>query len=181
MISTCHTWIFVAISIMLVSGCEGGPPSPHPNIIYILADDMGYGDVGALNENSGIPTPHIDRIAREGMIFSDAHTSSSVCTPTRYGILTGRYAWRTYLKNGVLQGHSEHLINPAEIQLFDMDHDPSETTNIQHLHPGVVHRLKKLLAGYIVNGRSNEGPAVYNDPYTSWPQIEILDESIEQE
>ncbi len=83
-----------------------------PNIVYILADDMGPGDVSAYNENGKIPTPHIDRIAREGIRFTDAHSNSSVCTPTRYGILTGRYAWRTRLKSRVLQGHSPHLISP---------------------------------------------------------------------
>jgi arylsulfatase A-like enzyme len=83
-----------------------------PNIIYILADDMGYGDVGCFNENSKIPTPNLNRLADEGMRFTDAHTNSSVCTPTRYGILTGRYSWRTSLKKGVLGGHSPHLIDP---------------------------------------------------------------------
>jgi arylsulfatase A-like enzyme len=82
-----------------------------PNIIYILADDMGPGDVMAYNKDCKFPTPHIDRLAREGMKFMDAHTSSGVCTPTRYGILTGRYAWRTRMKGGVLQGHSNHLID----------------------------------------------------------------------
>ncbi|WKN30870.1 arylsulfatase [Porifericola rhodea] len=85
----------------------------HPNIIYILADDLGYGDVGAFNEESKIKTPHLDLLAAEGMIFTDAHTSSSVCTPTRYGILTGRYNWRSELKEGVLWGESEALI-PTE-------------------------------------------------------------------
>ncbi|MDF7824808.1 arylsulfatase [Pontiellaceae bacterium B12227] len=85
-----------------------------PNIIYILADDMGQGDVMAYNVDSKIPTPNIDRIAREGMKFMDTHTSSGVCTPTRYGILTGRYSWRTsMLKQGVLSGHSPHLIEPT--------------------------------------------------------------------
>ncbi|TWT80220.1 Arylsulfatase [Planctomycetes bacterium CA13] len=85
-----------------------------PNIIYILADDMGQGDVGAYNKDSRIPTPHIDRMASEGMKFMDTHTSSGVCTPTRYGILTGRYSWRTStLKQGVLGGHSPHLIEPT--------------------------------------------------------------------
>lgn len=83
-----------------------------PNIIYILADDMGYGDVSCYNENSKIRTPHIDRLGAEGLRCTDAHTSSSVCTPTRYGIVTGRYCWRTYKKSGVLQGHSRHLIDP---------------------------------------------------------------------
>ncbi|MCP5541873.1 MAG: sulfatase-like hydrolase/transferase [Akkermansiaceae bacterium] len=82
-----------------------------PNIVFILADDQGYGDVTALNSNGKIPTPNIDRIAREGMFFTDAHTSSSVCTPTRYSVVTGRYHWRTRLQNGVLGGFSRPLID----------------------------------------------------------------------
>ncbi len=91
-----------------------------PNIVYILADDMGPGDVTAYNMDSKIPTPHLDRLAAEGMIFMDSHTSSGVCTPTRYGILTGRYSWRTWKKEGVLQGHSEHLIDPARETVASM-------------------------------------------------------------
>ena len=80
------------------SGCTSplpGEDDPLPNIVYILADDMSYGDVGALNPESKIQTPNIDRPANEGMSFTDAHSGSAVCTPTRYGILTGRYCWRT--------------------------------------------------------------------------------------
>ena len=84
-----------------------------PNIIYILADDMGQGDTTAYNPESKIPTPNLQRLADEGMIFTNMHTNSSVCTPTRYGVLTGRYAWRTHLKSGVLGGYSQHLIDPA--------------------------------------------------------------------
>ena len=81
-----------------------------PNIIYILTDDLGYGDVSILNPERGkIPTPNLDQFAKDGMIFTDAHSNSSVCTPTRYGILTGRYAWRA-LQKGVLNGDSKHLI-----------------------------------------------------------------------
>lgn len=82
----------------------------RPNLIYILTDDQGYGDVSALNPDSKIPTPHIDRLAEEGMIFTDAHSSSSVCTPTRYQVLTGRYSWRTTLKSSVLDGYGKPLI-----------------------------------------------------------------------
>ncbi len=81
-----------------------------PNIVYILADDMGYGDVRALNADCKFPTPNLDRIANEGLFFSDAHSSASVCTPSRYSILTGRYCWRTYLKEGVLGGAGLPLI-----------------------------------------------------------------------
>src|SRR2546421_10607035 len=77
----------------------------QPNIVYILADDLGYGDVQVLNPLRGkIKTPHVDRLATQGMTFTDAHSGSSVCTPTRYGLLTGRYAWRTRLQKGVLDG-----------------------------------------------------------------------------
>ncbi len=81
-----------------------------PNIIFILADDMGYGDIQALNPNSKIPTPNFNRLAGEGMTFTDAHSGSGVCTPTRYGLVTGRYAWRTRLKRGVLDGYGFPLI-----------------------------------------------------------------------
>ena len=79
-----------------------------PNIVYILADDLGYGDIRTLNPNRcKIPTPHLDRLASQGMRFTDAHSGSSVCTPTRYGLLTGRYAWRTRLQRGVLDGSND--------------------------------------------------------------------------
>jgi arylsulfatase A-like enzyme len=84
----------------------------RPHVVVILADDLGYGDVGCYNPESKIPTPHMDRLAREGVKFTDAHTPSSVCTPTRYSLLTGRYAWRTRLKSGVLDGFSPPLIEP---------------------------------------------------------------------
>jgi arylsulfatase A-like enzyme len=101
-------WL-AAILLVLLAG-----PSPAaetaPNIIFILADDMGYGDVRVLNSESQILTPSLDRIAREGMTFHDAHSPSAVCTPTRYGLLTGRYCWRSSLKRGVLNGYGTPLI-----------------------------------------------------------------------
>lgn len=87
----------------------------RPNIVYILCDDLGYGDVQCLNPKGKIPTPNIDRLARAGMIFTDAHSSSAVCTPTRYGILTGRYNWRSRLQSGVLGGMSPPLIERGRL------------------------------------------------------------------
>jgi len=84
-----------------------------PNVIVILCDDLGYGDVKANNPEGKIATPHMDRLAREGVRFTDAHTPSSVCTPTRYGLLTGRYNWRTKLQSFVLGGLSPRLIEPG--------------------------------------------------------------------
>ena len=84
--------------------------SPPPNIIYILADDLGYGDVHCLNARCKIATPRLDQLAAGGMIFTDAHSSSSVCTPSRYSILTGRYNWRSQRHEGVLGGFGAPLI-----------------------------------------------------------------------
>jgi len=84
----------------------------RPNVIYILADDMGYGDVGCLNPQAKTRTPNIDALGREGMTFTDAHAPASLCTPTRYGLLTGRYAWRGNLKKGVSRQYDPPLIEP---------------------------------------------------------------------
>lgn len=90
-----------------------------PNIIIILADDMGWGDPQCYNPESKCPTPNIDRLAADGMRFTDAHTPSSVCTPTRYTLMTGRYCWRTRLKSSVLDGFSPPLIEPDRMTVAD--------------------------------------------------------------
>lgn len=106
-----RTYILWMAALMIFSiTVTAQKQTKKPNIIYILADDMGYGDVSCYNKESKIKTPGIDRLALGGMMFTDAHTSSSVCTPTRYGILTGRYNWRSALKKGVLSGTSPALI-----------------------------------------------------------------------
>jgi len=91
-----------------------------PNIVYILADDMGYGDLSCLNENSRIRTAHLDRLASEGMVFRDAHATSAVCTPSRYSILTGRYNWRSWLKEGVTYGYSRPVIEDDRTTVASM-------------------------------------------------------------
>tara|TARA_R110002096_G_scaffold92441_13_gene209011 strand:- start:2975 stop:4516 length:1542 start_codon:yes stop_codon:yes gene_type:complete len=91
---------------------EGTPRSP--NIILILADDLGWGDVSCNQPEEGkVKTPAIDKLASEGMRFTNAHAPHSVCTPTRYSVLTGRYCWRTFLREGVLPGYSKPLISPT--------------------------------------------------------------------
>lgn len=100
-----------AVHLLAVLDCVSQPTSTErPNIVLILADDMGWGDLTCYNPESKIPTPNLDRIAANGMRFTDAHTPSSVCTPTRYTLLTGRYSWRTRLKSSVLDGFSPPLI-----------------------------------------------------------------------
>jgi arylsulfatase A-like enzyme len=101
--------------LLVLSFCDVSAADSKPNIIYILCDDLGYGDVRALNPEGKIATPRMDALAREGMIFTDAHSGSAVCTPTRYGVLTGRYAWRTKLQSQVLGGLSPALIEPGRM------------------------------------------------------------------
>jgi len=87
---------------------------PHPNIIYIMADDMGWGDAHCYGAEK-IPTPNMDRLARQGMRFTDAHSASAVCTPSRYAAVTGRYCWRTRLQSGVMWGYSPPLIDDGRM------------------------------------------------------------------
>ncbi len=102
-------------SIFLLAGWLSAADS-KPNVVVILADDLGYGDVQCLNPERGkIATPAMDSLAGEGMIFTDAHSASSVCTPTRYALLTGRYNWRTHLQKSVLYGFGEPLIDPDRL------------------------------------------------------------------
>lgn len=105
-------WVGARLICLALLGV-GSVAATHPNVVLILADDLGFGDVAYLNPQSRIPTPNLDALAREGMAFTDAHTPSGVCTPTRYGLLTGRYAWRTRLKQGVLNGYGKPLLAPG--------------------------------------------------------------------
>ncbi len=96
------------------------PASAMPNIVLVLADDMGYGDVGVYNPESRIPTPNMDRLATEGIRFTDMHSADSVCTPSRYGLLTGRYCWRTRLQRTVLFNYEPPLIEPERLTLASL-------------------------------------------------------------
>ncbi|NMD36997.1 MAG: sulfatase-like hydrolase/transferase, partial [Planctomycetes bacterium] len=110
----------VRLALLLVLGVVSAPelrsaPNPRPNIVVVLCDDLGYGDIKCNNPRGKIATPHADSLAAQGMRFTDAHTTSSVCTPTRYSLMTGRYNWRSRLQKGVLGGLSPHLIEPGRL------------------------------------------------------------------
>jgi arylsulfatase A len=146
-------------------GHAGGQTPQRPNIVYILTDDHGYGDVSRLNPAGRIPTPHIDRIAREGIVFSDAHSGSSVCTPTRYGILTGRYSWRSRLKSGVLGGLSPRLIEQGRMTVATLLREQGyRTACIGKWHLGMDWVLKE---GKAVRELGVESPdQVWNVDFT---------------
>ncbi len=156
---------------LALSGCGLGPGRrPRlPNIVYLIADDMGYGDPACFNPASKIPTPHLDRLAAEGMCFTDAHAGSAVCTPTRYGILTGRYAWRTRLKSGVLWGWSPPLIEPGRLTVASLlRRQGYRTACVGKWHLGLGWATTD---GVIPSDRSDEpgGNIDYSRPITDGP------------
>jgi hypothetical protein len=182
-------WLPALLVMALPGASAQATQKALPNIVVILADDLGYGDPGCYNKASRIPTPNIDRLAGEGMRFTDAHTPASVCTPTRYGLLTRRYPWRSSLKRSVLDGYSSLLIEPGRLtlairqgpwrlapalgshgfseprtvaprpggprgELYRLDRDHEERTNLWLDEPQVVRRLSAQLERYQAEGRS---------------------------
>ena len=107
--------LLLALPAALPAGADD-----RPDVVVILADDLGIGDLGCYHPESRIPTPRMDRLAAAGMRFTDVHTPSAVCTPTRYGLLTGRYCWRSRLVKGVLYGYSPLLIEPGRPTLASL-------------------------------------------------------------
>lgn len=130
----------ISATALLMPGWLAGAElqSKPPNIVYILADDMGFGDLACQNPQSKIATPNLDRLATQGMRFTDAHAPSAVCTPTRYALLTGRYCWRSRLKSGVLGGYSPALIEPDRLTVGAMlQQHGYATASIGKWHLGV--------------------------------------------
>jgi arylsulfatase A len=106
------------LATLLITACA--VLAEKPNIILVYVDDMGYGDASCLNPHAKFKTPNIDRLAREGLTFTDGHSSDTVCTPSRYGLLTGRYAWRTTLKRGVMGAEAKCLIADKRMTLASL-------------------------------------------------------------
>jgi len=129
-----------------------------PNILVIYADDLGYGDVQCYNPERGkIPTPNIDKLASQGMRFTDGHSSSGVCTPSRYTLLTGRYHWRTRLQRGVLGGMSPPLIAPDRLTIAGLlKQHGYATACVGKWHLGVT-MPQPLTEGTIQNGPTTHG------------------------
>ena len=117
--------------LLLISGALALPSiiaADTPNIIVIYTDDQGYGDASNLNPDAKFKTPALDRLAEEGLTFTDGHCSDTVCTPSRYGLLTGRYSWRTHLKRGVFQAERACLIEDGRTTLASLLRDNGYAT-----------------------------------------------------
>jgi arylsulfatase A-like enzyme len=140
-------------------------PAPKPNVVFILCDDLGYGDVSCNNPEGKIRTPNIDRLARQGMRFTDAHTTSSVCTPTRYSVLTGRYNWRSRLQRGVLGGLSPRLIEDGRLTVAELlRRNGYHTACVGKWHLGMNWPLKPNAEGF--EDRIEKGAEGWRVDYT---------------
>ena len=147
-------WVcFVCLSCKAVA-----EKSNKPNILIIYTDDQGYGDVSALNPDAKFKTPNIDRIAEEGIIFTDGHSSDAVCTPSRYSLLSGRYSWRTSLKKGVLGADGPCLIEKDRMTIASLlQADGYQTAMVGKWH------LQMEFAGSLGQNRD------WSKPFTDGP------------
>lgn len=150
--------LFVALAI--ISACDAGKAQETPNIVIIFADDMGYGDVSALNPGAGTQTPAIDRLVAEGVTFTEAHASASVCTPSRYGLLTGTYAFRRKDAARGIGGFTPPVIEPERETLASMLKRAGYTTAcIGKWHLGVGWQTK-------------DGKPLRMDAKTGWSNVD---------
>ena len=166
--------IFAAsvLGLLLVSATLVRAVEAKPNLVFILADDLGYGDVKCLNPQGKIATPNLDRLAAGGMIFTDAHSSSAVCTPTRYGILTGRYNWRSRLKSGVLGGLSPRLIEEGRMTVASFLKDRGyDTACVGKWHLGMdwVKHAGKEVSELNIEKPEQVGSVDFSKPLTNGP------------
>jgi arylsulfatase A-like enzyme len=167
------SWLLFSATLAVLS-LPTTAAEPPPNLIFILADDLGYGDVQCLNPAGKIPTPNLDRMARAGMTFKDGHSSSSVCTPTRYGLMTGRYNWRSRLKAGVLGGFSPRLIEDGRLTVAQMLKDRGYSTAcIGKWHLGMDFPLR---TGGFANGYPDAQNVDWSKPIENGPVAVGFDE-----
>lgn len=151
----------ILLTSILIYACSctinsKGEADKLPNIVLIMADDMGYGDAGCYNDQSLISTPNIDKLASEGILFTDAHSPAAVCTPSRYGLLTGRYCWRTRVKSGVILGYDETPLIEEERHTLGslLKESGYETACIGKWHLGLNWQTKN---GYEIKDDKNKG------------------------
>ncbi|MEY2726190.1 MAG: hypothetical protein RLZZ458_2057 [Planctomycetota bacterium] len=152
--SACCRLAAVVILLFVVAAPGGLAVAAPPNIVVILADDLGWGDLHANNpERSRIPTPNMDRLAAQGLRFTDAHSSSGCCSPSRYTLLTGRYHWRTTLQSGIVPVWGQPLLAADRLNIASLARSHGYTTAcIGKWHLGrnwpITPEQKKLLTGF---------------------------------
>lgn len=147
-----HRLLAILAGLVLHLSIAAGEKYVPPNIVFVLADDMGYGDASCFNEKSKIRTVHLDQLAAQGMRCTDAHSGAAICTPTRYHLLTGRYAWRTGLK-GVLTANSPPLLEVDRLTLAALLRRIGyHTAVIGKWHLGFRRDGKKILDGPLARG-----------------------------
>ncbi|MFA9452912.1 MAG: sulfatase-like hydrolase/transferase [Candidatus Aminicenantaceae bacterium] len=143
--------------------------APKPNVVFILADDMGWGDVKVYNAESLIPTPNIDRLAREGLSFTDAHSCGALCSPTRYGILTGRFFWRTYKKHSLVMPYDPPVIPGERLTWARLMQECGYRTGfVGKWHLGLWYRSQKL-EGFQRQFTMNEDEIDFSQPVVGGP------------
>ena len=148
----------------------GTIPAARPNVVFIMADDMGWGDVEAYNPDSLTPTPNIDRLAEEGVRFTDAHSCCALCSPTRYGILTGRFYWRTHKKHSLVMPYDPPVIPPERLTWARfMRRCGYRTGFVGKWHLGLWYRSKKL-EGYQRQFTMNEDEIDFTRPVVGGPR-----------
>lgn len=169
------------LALLAVAAISDAAESGRPNVIVILADDMGLDSVSAFNDKMGMETRAIDQLTREGMSFTDAHSTSSVCTPTRYSVLTGRYNWRSRLKRGIVGKWERPLIKDRRLTLPEMFRNQSyDTACIGKWHlgwrwpktgGGTTEKLAEIdLSGAVKGGPNDHGFDYYfGDDVPNWP------------
>jgi len=153
-------------------------PDKKPNILIILADDLGYGDVQCYNPGKGkISTPNIDRLAKQGILLTDAHSSSGVCSPSRYTLLTGRYHWRTRLQTGIVGLFEKPLIAPSRLTIAGLaKQNGYRTACIGKWHLGWDWPVDPSLRSFLTwkkppAGKDDEGPVTTPGHQTAWRDI----------
>jgi len=146
----------------------GPTKKTRPNIVYILADDLGYGDVSCFNQEGKIPTPNIDRIAAQGVRFTDAHSTSSVCSPSRYSVLTGRYNWRSSLQKGIVGPYGDPLIAADRLTVASLLRQTGYATACigkWHLGQGWDFPVTE---DFLPSRRTGDSPAATPEQKTRW-------------
>lgn len=153
----------------LQSCSSDSTPVERPNIVFIMADDMGWGDVEAYNPQSLIPTPNIDRLAREGLTFMDAHSGAAVCTPTRYGVMTGRFFWRTHKGHSLVMPYDPPVIPPERMTWGNlMQEQGYETGYVGKWHLGLWYPGKPR-EGYARQYTMTEAEVDFSKPVKGGP------------